>query len=155
MKILATFVSVWDEDTIETPCVLNAKEKTLTIEPFESEDDIEHLEHLESERVDVELPNGETFSLLVEDGELVEGQYFSLMDAISNSAENPIELFVCTEYNSVGTVSSSVVVGTKGNAEALAERSQMGIQSSHPLAHVSVEGTLVTYEDDGLVSIVP
>jgi hypothetical protein len=152
MKILATFISEWDEGVVETPVILNTIDCELKLEPFEPSDEGEDFEHLNSESVDVSMPDGTTFSLQVEDGELIPDQYLSLMDAIAKSSDNPISICEVTTYSSVGSSSKSTIIGTDGCISAFAAPGA-SIDGIQELDHIDASGVVVEFPNEGVLLI--
>jgi hypothetical protein len=81
MKFSGTYISEWEEGDVFSPVVVTAVDGELTL-AIEVSDEGESYEHLLGERVELTQPNGEIFTLKIENAEPVNGQYKALLAAM-------------------------------------------------------------------------
>jgi hypothetical protein len=123
MKVVAKYISKWEEGTVETNAVLNVQNSKIEVINIETADVGEDFEHLEKESLEVELPSGDTFVLLVSELESEEGQraaYQKFVSAVAIDQKGQIGWFVVSQQSSMGH-DETIVVGYKEDVAAFAK----------------------------------
>lgn len=77
LPLHATYISYWDEGTVETACVINS-DLSLTVDASDNENDL-NLGSLLNEEVVLSF-NNQDYTLEAEDGELTESGKASLLN---------------------------------------------------------------------------